>query len=70
MSNLFTVYQQATNALGYPQELQPNDSIWVYASIDELSGLIALTDSEANMPAFFAECDRIEQTIKSLGYEL
>ena len=70
MPCLFTIYQQATNALGYSQELQPNDSIWVNTSIDELSGFIAQTDSELDTIAFLTECDRIDNMIRSLGYEI
>ena len=68
--SLFSLYQQITEVLDYPQSFTVDDSLWKKVSIDELSGLIAQTDSETDMIGFFEECDHIEQAMESLGIEI
>ena len=68
--SLFSLYQQITEVLDYPQSFTVDDSLWKKVSIDELSGLIAQTDSETDMLGFLEECDRIEQAMESLGIEI
>lgn len=65
---MFDIYVKTIKILGYPQEFDCND-LRNY-SINELSGIIAQTDSEADPKGFFAECDRIDSVIESLGIEI
>ena len=65
---MYNIYLKTIKILDYPQEFNQDD-LRNY-SIDELSGIIAETDSEADPKGFFAECDRIDSVIESLGYEI
>ncbi|WP_019503375.1 hypothetical protein [Pleurocapsa sp. PCC 7319] len=69
IEDMFSIYSQVVALLGYPQEFDANDNLWS-CGIDELAGLIAITDSELNTLSFFQECDRINEAIESLGYEI
>ena len=66
---MYEIYLKIIKILGYPQYFEAKDSLWD-CGIDELSGIIAQTDSEADRQGFFAECDRIDSVIESLGYEI
>ncbi len=66
---MYDIYLQTIKILGYPQDFDANDDLWD-CDIDELAGVIAQTDSEANQQGFFAECAAINEVIESLGYEI
>jgi hypothetical protein len=66
---MFDIYLQTIQTLGYPQDFDSTDDLWD-SSIDELSALIAQTDSEKDPLGFFAECDRINETLESLGFQI
>ena len=55
--DLFSIYSQVIFHLDYPQEFAATDDLWD-CGIDELSGLIAQTDSELQPRKFFAECPK------------
>lgn len=67
--DMFSLYTQIIGLLGYPQHFE-QVSDFCNCCIDELAGFIAQTDSELNKNDFFNECDRINETITSLGYEV
>ena len=67
---MFSIYSQVIRLLDYPQVYDPSAEMWLTCSVDMLSGLIAKTDSETDMLGFFAECDRIDEAIQSLGFEV
>ena len=66
---MFDIYMKTIKILGYSQHFDATDEVWD-CGIDELSGIIAQTDSEVNPKGFFAECDEIDSVIESLGYEI
>ena len=66
---MFDIYLQTIKILGYPQHFEATDEL-LDCGIDELSGIIAQTDSEADLQGFFAECDDIDSVIESLGFEI
>ena len=66
---MYDIYLKIIKILGYPQHFEAKDELWD-CGIDELSGIIAETDSETNLKGFFAECDDIDSVIESLGYEI
>ena len=66
---MFDIYLQTIKKLDYPQDFDATDDLWD-CGIDELAGVIAQTDSEADQQGFFAECDAINRAIESLGYEI
>ncbi len=65
---MYEIYLQTIKKMKYPQQFNQDD-LRNY-SIDELSGIIAQTDSEVNPKGFFAESDEIDSVIESLGYEI
>ena len=67
---MFSLYSQVITCLGYPQEFSSEEIKRSSLSVDELAGFIALTDCELDNAGFFAECDRIDEAIRSLGYEI
>ena len=67
--DMFSLYSQVIALLDYPQEFDLTDDLWD-CGIDEIAPTIAQTDSELNPQGFFAECDRIDRVIESLGYEI
>ena len=66
---MYEIYLKIIKILDYPQDFEATDNLWD-CDIDELSGIIAQTDPEADPQGFFAECDRIDLVIESLGYEI
>ena len=66
---MYDIYLEIIKILGYPQVFDATDDLWD-CDIDELAGVIAQTDSEANQQGFFAECAAINEVIESLGYEI
>ena len=67
--DMFSIYVKVVTLLGYPQDFSIADPLWD-CGIDELAGVIAQTDSDLYTSEFLAECDCINQAIKSLGYEI
>lgn len=65
---MFSIYTKVITALGYDTVYSVED--FDNVSIDELSGMIATTDSEADVYGFLTECDIIDDTIRELGYTI
>ena len=65
---MFSIFFEVTELLGYSQELEERHWDMWGCSIIELSGFIAQTDPDPD--GYFEECNRIDQAIKSLGYEI
>lgn len=67
---MFDIYVQTVQLLGYPQEFSATDDLWD-CEIDELPAIIAIAvvdpDNEAEL---FAQCDRVSDAMRSLGYEI
>lgn len=67
---MYSLYSQVIARLDYPQEFSSEEIEQSSLSVDELAGFIALIDCEVNPVAFSVECDRIDEAIRTLGYEI